>query len=52
MAVAKSVAWTRSGLPPPYSSACTSTKAAFAGPSRRGIAQECGSASFSWYAER
>ncbi len=42
----------RSGRPPPYSSAWISTSAAFGGPDRRGRAQECGSASFSWYAER
>ena len=42
------VAWIRSGLPPPYSSAWISTSAAFGGPLSRGSAHECGSASFSW----
>ena len=46
------VAWMRSGLPPPYSSAWISTSAAFGGPLSRGSAHECGSASLSWYAER
>ena len=38
----------RSNRPPPYSSAWISTIAAFAGPSIRGSAKVCGSASISW----
>ncbi len=38
----------RSALPPPYSSNWTSSIAALGRGERRGIAQECGSASFSW----
>ena len=38
----------RSLLPPPYSSACTSSSAALGTGERRGIAQLWGSASFSW----